>query len=451
MEILNNKIVLYVIVAVVGIVAYPFLIAFFVTRLIFDVFRIGPRLAWWHFWSDDKYKKYEGIKMRRVWRQEREIKEQLREEQLEMIPDGKRKKFNDWNDWPGAYVVDKIAVYSRDGHTLLYVDDRVEEFDVPEGVENIYHRCFYGCDALKRVNIPSSVKRIGKMAFFCCLSLKEVKMPESVYFIGEKMLMNCIALEYIEMSSQITEIPAQMFCNCRSLRSFEVPENTRVIESEAFKRCYSLESVKPNDKLEVIRKRAFADCRSLKEFIMPESLKFCLEGMFDGCHALEHIHLSSQIKNFGCSCCLDCCNIKQVTMTENGETESYAKKNWEEYADEVDIRLSENPYPKSMFWTMGDTLYFGIPRLTSVCLVFCFSKEAEFTIPSFVTNIKRGAFMTCRNLSTLRLADNIKASCDPLEDHVVTYDFILGNWPQIEHIIFDDSLRSTKYAYGLIG
>ena len=100
-------------------------------------------------------------------------------------------------------------------------------------------------------------------------------------------------------------------------------------------------------------------------------------------------------------------------------------------------------------WTMEDALFFGIPRLTTVCLMFCFSKDNEYTIPSFVTNIKRDAFTSCKNLRTLRLSPFIKASDDPWEPNNISYDFIYEYWPQIENIVFDETLKNTKYAFGL--
>ena len=130
---------------------------------------------------------------------------------------------------------------------------------------------------------------------------------------------------------------------------------------------------------------------------------------------------------------------------------TYAKKNWEEHADKFDISTSENPVPESMFWTMGESLYFGIPRLTSVCLVFCFSKEKEYTIPSFVTNVKQDAFTSCKDLQTLRLSPYITASDDPWGRDLISYTFIYEHWSQVKNIIFDESLKHTKYAFGLIG
>lgn len=368
------------------------------------------------------------------------------------IPDGRLKQFRDKEYWSDAYVVDGVAVYAAEGRTLVYVDENVEEFDIPEGVVNIYHYCFAFCEKLKRIGLPSSLKRIGRRAFFGCVSLKEVFIPESVYIVGEEMLMNCASLEHITLPSQITEIPTRMFCNCRSLQIFSLPEQVKSIDVEAFRRCYSLDRIEMNERLETIGERAFEDCRSLREFIMPETVKKINLAMFNGCHSLEHLHLSSHINDFGGSLCRDCWNIKQISMTPmNEEGRTRYKYFWEEHSKGLDMKTSENPLPESTFWTMGDTLYFGIPRLTNVCLVFCFSKEKEFTIPSFVTNVKRDAFTSCKNLRTLRLSPFIKASDRPHDLSVITYGFIFDYWPQVENIIFDETLKNTKYPLTLLG
>ena len=409
-------------------------------RMIIDAPRLGMKKAHMKYFYSDDYQKEQ-------WKKDREEKEAL---DNQLLPGNRQKKFDDWKNWPDAYVVDKVAIYAAGGRTLIYVDERVEEFDIPEGVENVYHRCFACCDAMKRISLPSTVKRIGKRAFFSCVSLKEINIPQSVSIIDEGVFMNCSSLEHIDLPPQIIEIPAQTFCHCRKLRYIKLPEDLRSIKTEAFRRCYSLERIDTNEKLEIIEKRAFEDCRSLKEFIMPNTVRSCSEGMFNGCHSLQHIHFSSQIKDFGGSCCRDCWSINQFSMPVYEDLISYAKKNWEEYGDKIDISTSENPIPETRFWTMGDSLYFGIPRLTSVCLVFCFTKDTEYSIPSFVTNVKRDAFTSCKNLRTLRLSPYIKASDDPWESKTISYDFIYENWTQIEDIIFDETLKHSKYAFGLI-
>ena len=444
----NGGIKIFMIALIVTIVAIPFMILYYliikplyrIIRMLIDTPKLGMKKAYRKYFHFDEY--------------EGEIRDKEREEEKALddllLPASRQKNFKDWENWPDAYVVDKVAVYGAGGRTLVYVDERVTEFDVPEGVENIYHRCFACCDAMKRLSIPSTVKRIGKRAFYSCVSLKEIVLPESVSILEEEVFMNCASLEHIVLPPHISEIPVRAFCHCRKLQFFKLPENTKIIESEAFRRCYLLEHIEDNGKLELIKKRAFEDCYSLKEFIMPESVRSCSEGMFNGCHSLVHIHFSSQIKDFGGSCCRDCWSINQITMPKSERMISYAKEHWEEYSEDIDISTSENPIPDRTFWTMGDALYFGIPRLTNVCLVFCFSKEVEYTIPSFVTNVKRDAFTSCRNLQTLRLSPFIKASDEPWERVCISYNFIYEYWPQVKNIVFDESLKHTEYAVGLI-
>ena len=83
--------------------------------------------------------------------------------------------------------------------------------------------------------------------------------------------------------------------------------------------------------------------------------------------------------------------------------------------------------------------------------MLCFTKEKEFVIPSFVTNIKEMAFSSCKELRTLRMSPDIITSADPWGINKVTYGYIYEHWPQVENVVFDDSLKHTKYAFGLIG
>ena len=407
-------------------------------RMLIDLPRIGPKKAYQKNFYPDEY-------------EEDDEKVEQADKKESLLPDGRHKAFQDWEDWPDAYAVDGIAIYGAEGRTLLYVDENVKEFVVPEGVVNIYHRCFFNCNELERVVLPKTLKRMGKMAFKNCASLEEMIIPDSVNIIGAEMLMNCMALEKLILPSQIREIPPRAFSNCRRIQEVKLPEQMKSIGEEAFQKCSSLKHIALNEQLETVGKRAFEGCCSLQEFIMPESVKGVSEGEFNGCSSLQHIHLSGQTNDFGGSCCQDCWNIKEISMTPFGNKErEYFEKQWKEYADEVDIEQSEKPFPECRFWTMDDTLYFGVPRLSTVCLVFSFTKKEQFTIPSFVTNIKPKAFVSCKNLRTLRVSPNIMTGDDPWASNNVTYDFIYRWWPQVERVILDERLNYTQYAFELI-
>lgn len=416
-------------------------------RMLFEAKKLGLKTSFRKQFYPEKYEQ----EQRDNEREREKEREQEDNSDGPWILDCRKHRYINPDDWPDAYNVDGVAVYGVEGRTLIYVDESVEEFDVPEGVENIYHYCFAVCSKLRRVKLPQTLKRIGKRAFLDCVALKEIVVPESVYIIDKEMFMNCISLEHVVLPSQITEIPYRIFCNCKSLQGFSMPVNVKSIEAEAFRRCYAMKHIETNEQLERIMEKAFEDCHSLVEFIMPESVLHFQTGIFNGCHSLEHIHLSSQINDFGGSCCHECWNINQISMLPlSDELRNRFKEWWEEQSEKVNINDSECPYPPSSFWTYGDALYFGIPRLTTVCLIMCFTKATDYTIPSFVTNIKPAAFTICRNLNTLRLSPYIKASDDPWEMNLVSYGFISENWPQVKNIIFDEKLKHTEYAIGML-
>lgn len=165
----------FIIALVITIVAFPFMMLYYLIieplykmiRILTDAPKLGIKKAYMKYFNSEQFDKER-------WKMEEEEKEAL---DSRLLPDSRQKRFKDWEDWPNAYVVDKVAVYAADGRTLLYVDERVEEFDVPEGVKNIYHRCFACCDVMKRVSIPSTVKRIGKGLSLIACHLKKLLYP----------------------------------------------------------------------------------------------------------------------------------------------------------------------------------------------------------------------------------------------------------------------------------
>ena len=144
-----------------------------------------------HFHTDD----YEEEQRNKMKERENRMEEKL--------PKGRLKRFSDWEDWPDAQVVDGVAVYGAEKRTLLYIDESVEEYDIPEGVENIYHRCFSHCTKLRRVGLPKTLKRIGNSAFSQCVSLKEVVIPDSVYVVEEYTFTDCTLLERVVLSAKM--------------------------------------------------------------------------------------------------------------------------------------------------------------------------------------------------------------------------------------------------------
>ena len=63
----------------------------------------------------------------------------------------------------------------------LYLNNElVENLVIPDGVETIQPRTFWGADCITSLTIPSSVKKIGQKAFWFCVNLRSITIPSSV-------------------------------------------------------------------------------------------------------------------------------------------------------------------------------------------------------------------------------------------------------------------------------
>ncbi len=83
---------------------------------------------------------------------------------------------------PRFKVVDN-ALFTADGTVLIaLVDDKVENYIVPDGVTRIAERAFYGCSSLKSVVLPDSLLEIGDEAFEGCEALQEITVGKNISF-----------------------------------------------------------------------------------------------------------------------------------------------------------------------------------------------------------------------------------------------------------------------------
>ena len=73
------------------------------------------------------------------------------------------------------------VLFSKDMKTLFKFPEykNVEEYVIPEGVENIYRYAFYGCNNIKKIKCNQSLIKISKEAFFSS-SIKEIELNEGL-------------------------------------------------------------------------------------------------------------------------------------------------------------------------------------------------------------------------------------------------------------------------------
>ena len=97
------------------------------------------------------------------------------------------------------------AIDLSDCDNVLILGDNVfsafnfKKVILPENIEEIGERAFYGCDSLMKIDLSNcwKLKSIKGHAFESCCNLTHVRLPEDIEEIGEYAFHGCRSLEYI--------------------------------------------------------------------------------------------------------------------------------------------------------------------------------------------------------------------------------------------------------------
>lgn len=79
------------------------------------------------------------------------------------------------------------------------------EIKIPDSVETIGSRAFYGCRNLKRITLPSALKTLSLSTFTYCTSLSDVYLPASLTDIGSNIFFQCSRLTNIYYAGSLAQ------------------------------------------------------------------------------------------------------------------------------------------------------------------------------------------------------------------------------------------------------
>ena len=108
---------------------------------------------------------------------------------------------------------------------------------LPQSVDTIGRKAFWGCTSLEQRNIPNGVKAIEESTFRECSSLIGISLPQSIASIGETAFKNCLALVAINFPKGLEKINESAFEGCSSLRELTIPASCKEIRNYAFQGC----------------------------------------------------------------------------------------------------------------------------------------------------------------------------------------------------------------------
>ncbi len=313
------------------------------------------------------------------------------------------------------------VLFGDDGKTLLWYDpgNTQTEYVIPEGVESIATRAFYGQNHLKTVKFAdSSLKTIGAYAFsgssvttvdlpedcqmtavgssaFNESNITSITIPNKVTSIGGSAFKACKELTSIAFTPQtvtssdgqisskyvITSIGASAFENCVQLNNVVLPDSVTSLENIVFGGCSALTDITFGKGLKKIGNKVFGSCESLVSITLPDSVTSLGINVFTGCINLVNVKLPSNISSIGNTMFNGCVKLTDVT-----------------FGDKI-TSMGTNVF-QNCTSLRSVTLPDKITKLDNSVFSGCTALE-EITVPDSVTAIGDTAFLNCTSLTAV--------------------------------------------------
>lgn len=277
------------------------------------------------------------------------------------------------------------------GDTAFSENQTITSVTIPEGVEIIGFRAFYGCGNITSVSIPSTIQEWTvkepsvnagysvNSAFENCTSLTSLTLADKLEIIGGSSFSGCTALETLRLPSHLNKFLDNAFKNCTKLKNLTMPEGMEEFGYHVFMGCTSLTEIQIPSTIKRYRTvrlstgimqsqhdcAAFQDCSSLKKVTFTEGL--------------TTLHTSNLFQG-------ECTSLKSVTIPSS-VTDMYRAFRQCKYLE--NIILSE-----------------GLKKIGAYAFEQCTSLK-KMDIPSSVTEIEERAFYECDQITSLILPENI--------------------------------------------
>ena len=130
----------------------------------------------------------------------------------------------------------------------FYGCDQLKTVDFGDGIIEIQEEAFYKCTALESIILPKNLETIGEGAFYGCTSATEIYIPKTLTNWSEgdhyPTFFNCTALETLTIEDGLSVLGgAGLFCCASSLKNLVIPASVKKIGDVAFHSATALESV----------------------------------------------------------------------------------------------------------------------------------------------------------------------------------------------------------------
>lgn len=238
---------------------------------------------------------------------------------------------------------------------------------------------FCKCYALSSVSLPK-LQRIAMRMFQAC-ALTEATF-ESATYLARGCFFDCSKLETINLPN-VTEMGQDAFSGgCSSLKNVNMPKLHTISSSNGFNSCIALEEISLPELTKINGASTFARCKKLKSINFPKLTDYSGDSTFRYCSALETVTLPA-IKIVGNRMFEDCTSLSSASFPTC--TRIYGA------AFQDDVSLVSVDAPET-------TIIDG--------WAFYNTQVIKLKFPKLVNINGDKAFMNCKNLSALLLANN---------------------------------------------
>lgn len=133
-----------------------------------------------------------------------------------------------------TYSVENNVLFNKDKTTLVWFPDGIiteKTYSIPSGVKEIAPSAFRNC-MLSEIKIPDTVEKIGAKAFYGIYEIEKISIPNSVTFIGEDAFASCGNLVGISIGKGVTSLSDRIFYDGYSLKTVRLPDNITSIGTD---------------------------------------------------------------------------------------------------------------------------------------------------------------------------------------------------------------------------
>lgn len=272
----------------------------------------------------------------------------------------------------------------------------------------------------KKTNLVTITKYLGVMD-----DLTELTIPNFLLIDGKEYRVTKIeghdAWQAIAnfngnviISKGITEIGKASFNGANKITGVEIPDSVTLISDYAFQYCKSLTKIEIPGAVKKIGNwwgnvngQIFNGCSNLKEVILEEGIEEISGRAFDSCSKVKEWKLPKSLKRIG-PCAFRNISVEEFNIPENVES---IAATFISSSNLSRINVDSN----NKYFTSVDGILFD--KDSTRLIKYPENRDGNsYEVPNTVKTIDANAFISCKNLQTIVIADSVEKIGDSAFD-----------------------------------